>query len=58
MIKPAKRNKGARIWEGGSLSKTDLESLDCSDQPSAVANGVGTLNGDSRDVDVSGTDVL
>ena len=50
---PVKRTKGARSWEGGSLSKQDLESLDCSDQTAASSIATGSLNGDSLNVDVS-----
>lgn len=55
VIKPAKRTKEARNWEGGSISKKELGSLDCSDQPQPT-NGDGggsngpTTNGDSVDV--------
>ena len=49
VVKPAKRTKEARSWEGGSVSKNDLGSLDCSDKPA----GVEYVNGDSNNVDVS-----
>ena len=52
MKAPTKRTKEARSWEGGSVTKQNLESLDCSGQANG-SNGIDSLSGDSRNVDVS-----
>ena len=47
-----KRPKENRNWEGGSVSKKDLGSLDCSEH--SGVNGVESVRGDGLSVDVRG----